>query len=73
NEKKERSSKRQKKHKGSPSTLRINVNEHHEKFDELKNYLPAAPNSDDVNDGIWPAWALPNNYDNFELDSEPDD
>ncbi|KAF0382603.1 hypothetical protein F8M41_011907 [Gigaspora margarita] len=30
NEKKERSSKRQKKHKGSPSTLRIEVNQDHE-------------------------------------------
>lgn len=53
--------------------MRINVNEHHEKFDELKNHLPAVPNSDDVDDGIWPAWALPNDYDNTELDSEPDD
>ena len=52
--------------------MRINVNEHHEKFDELKNYLPAAPNLDDVNDSIWPAWALPNDYNNTELDFELD-
>ncbi|RIB02758.1 hypothetical protein C2G38_2226948 [Gigaspora rosea] len=37
------------------------------------NHLPVAPNSDDVNDGIWPAWALPDNHDdadhNFESDN----
>ncbi|RIB13456.1 hypothetical protein C2G38_2248854 [Gigaspora rosea] len=42
NEKKERSSKRQKKHK------------------------------DDVNDGIWPAWALPDNHDDADHDFESD-
>ncbi|CAG8713609.1 15875_t:CDS:2, partial [Cetraspora pellucida] len=62
----------QNKHKGSPSIVCINVNEHHKKFDKLKNYLPAAPNSNDVNDGIWPAWALPNDYDNTKLDFKPD-
>ncbi|CAG8762209.1 14769_t:CDS:2, partial [Cetraspora pellucida] len=48
NEKKEKSLKYQKKHKGSLSTLCINVNKHYKKFDELKNHLPAIPNSDDV-------------------------
>ncbi|CAG8772391.1 17337_t:CDS:1, partial [Cetraspora pellucida] len=55
NEKKKRSLKHQKKHKGSPSTLRIEVNQDHERFDNLKTHLPVAPNSDDVNDSIWPA------------------
>ncbi|CAG8807794.1 8778_t:CDS:2, partial [Cetraspora pellucida] len=63
----------QKKHKRSSSILCINVNEHHKKFDELKNQLSAASNSDDVDNSIWPAWALPNDYDNTKLDSEPDD
>ncbi|CAG8684463.1 19941_t:CDS:2 [Cetraspora pellucida] len=60
NEKKERSSKRQKKHKGSLSTLRI------------ETHLSVAPNSDDVNDGIWPAWALPDNRDDADHDFESD-
>ncbi|CAG8835859.1 5325_t:CDS:2, partial [Cetraspora pellucida] len=63
----------QKKHKGSLFILCINVNEHYKKFNELKNHLPAIPNSNDVDDGIWPVWALLNDYDNTKLDSEPDD
>ncbi|CAG8615187.1 15467_t:CDS:2 [Dentiscutata erythropus] len=72
NEKKERSSKCQKKHKGSPSTLCIEVNQDHEQFDNLKTHLPVALNSDDVNDSIWLAWALPDNHNDTNHDFESD-
>ncbi|CAG8513008.1 24664_t:CDS:2, partial [Dentiscutata erythropus] len=58
---------------GSPSSLCIEVNQDYERFDNLKTHLSVAPNSDDINDGIWPAWALPDNRDdadhNFESDN----
>ncbi|KAF0483876.1 hypothetical protein F8M41_023203 [Gigaspora margarita] len=61
-----------KKIKGSPSTLHIEVNQDHERFDDLKIHLPVAPNSDDINDGIWQAWALLDNHDYANCDSESD-
>ncbi|CAG8853239.1 42717_t:CDS:2, partial [Gigaspora margarita] len=65
-----RSSKYQKKHKGSPSTLCIEVNQNHKRFDDLKIHLPIAPNLNYVNDGIWPAWALLDNYNDANYDSK---
>ncbi|RIB23430.1 hypothetical protein C2G38_2242692 [Gigaspora rosea] len=60
NEKKERSSSAKKNTKD------------YERFDDLKNHLPVAPNSDDVNDGILPAWALSDNHDAADHDFESD-
>ncbi|CAG8855795.1 23934_t:CDS:2, partial [Gigaspora margarita] len=72
NKKKERSSKRQRKHKGNPSMTRIEVDQDHELFENLKIHLPAAPDLDDIRDNIWPNWALPSNYDDAELSAEFD-
>ncbi|CAG8851246.1 9475_t:CDS:1, partial [Racocetra persica] len=45
-------------------------NQDHEQFDDLKIHLPVAPNSDDVNDSIWPAWALPDNHNDTDHEFE---
>ncbi|CAG8578027.1 12229_t:CDS:2 [Dentiscutata heterogama] len=39
---------------------------------KIQTHLSVAPNLDDVNDGIWPAWALPDNCNDADHDFESD-